>query len=42
MLKVNNEFLKISINFEGYMKYHFYDLNNNNQESLLVIEIKQI
>jgi hypothetical protein len=39
----NTEFLKILIEYEGYLKYQIYDLNNNhNEECVLAIEIKQI
>jgi len=39
----NHEFLKILMEYEGYIKYKFYDLaNNNNEECILVINVKQI
>ena len=37
------EFLKILIEYEGCLNYKFYDIaNNNNEECVLVIDIKQI
>ena len=39
----NTEFLKISVEYEGHLKYQFYDLiNNNKEECVLVICIKKI
>jgi len=39
----NSEFLKILVEYEGYIKYKFYDLaNNNSEECILVIDVKQI
>ena len=39
----NSEFLKIYVEFEENLKFKFYDLaNNNKEECLLVIDIKQI
>ena len=39
----NAEFLKILVEFEESLKYKFYDIaNNNNEECVLVINIKQI
>ena len=39
----NSEFLKILIEYEDYIKYQYYDLaNNNNEECILVIDVKQI
>ena len=39
----NTEFLKILIQYENNIKYKFYDLaNNNNDECILIINIKQI
>ena len=39
----NSEFIKILIEYEDNLKYKFYDLaNNNNDECVLIIEIKKI
>ena len=40
----NTEFLKILVEYEGHIKFQFYDLvnNNNEEECVLVIYIKQI
>ena len=39
----NSEFIKILIEYEDNLKYNFYDLaNNNNDECVLIIEIKKI
>ena len=39
----NTEFLKILIQYDNNIKYKFYDLaNNNNDECVLVINVKQI
>ena len=39
----NSEFLKILIEYEDNLKYKIYDLaNNNNDECILVIEVKKI
>ena len=39
----NTEFLKILIQYDNSIKYEFYDLaNNNNDECILVINVKQI
>ena len=38
-----SEFIKILIEYEDNLKYKFYDLaNNNNDECVLIIEIKKI
>ena len=39
----NTEFLKILMEYEGHLKFQFYDLSNtNNEECVLVINIKRI
>ena len=39
----NAEFLKLLVEFEECLKYKFYDIaNNNNEECVLVINVKQI
>ena len=39
----NSEFFKLLIKYEENIKYKFYDLlNNNNDECILIIEIKKL
>lgn len=39
----NKEYFKVMVEYEDYIKYDFYDLlNNNNDECLLIIQVKKV